>query len=188
MTLRKIVSKLPNFISRYFGIRIKKCKQKTRLKVRPTTFYFSVILECLLFIAIGKIQGWEFALWFSEQITRFLWKMSKWAILSKKRAIRIFYWANLSKSLTVALFWLAILSNCSRSLIFGEQPERFAHSRSFVMSTWAICLHHSWKKRVWVNHSFFSKLTKNVQKIQFNSKFFERITRFCEQKSKWVIC
>ena len=128
MTLRKIVSKLPNFISRYFGIRIKKCKQKTRLKVRPTTFYFSVILECLLFIAIGKIQGWEFALWFSEQITRFLWKMSNslkktsnsHILVSEPERIakgRSFY---LIKLLTVAHFWWATWAISSQLLFCHE--------------------------------------------------------------------
>ena len=131
MTLRKIVSKLPNFISRYFGIRIKKCKQKTRLKVRPTTFYFSVILECLLFIAIGKIQGWEFALWFSEQITRFLWKMSNSLKKTSNSHILVseperiaqghsFLVSNLIKLLTVAHFWWATWSICSQSLFCPE--------------------------------------------------------------------
>ena len=57
----------------------------------------------------------------------------------------------------------------THSLIFGEQPERFAHDCSFLLNnlsellmvahfwwaTWAICSHHSPKKREWANHSFF---------------------------------
>ena len=77
------------------------------------------------------------------------------------------------------------------SLIFGEQPERFAHPSSFMMShlsesltlayfwraTWTICSHRSilvsdlsdllkslYKKREWANWSFCKKLTKKTYK------------------------
>ena len=45
-----------------------------------------------------------------------------------------------------------LVSDLSESLIFGEQPEQIAH---FWWATWAICSHHSPKKREWANHSFF---------------------------------
>ena len=51
--------------------------------------------------------GWEFARWFSEQIARFFQKNERKSYLLKKTR---------------------------DSLIFGNWPERFAHSSSFVMS------------------------------------------------------
>ena len=85
-------------------------------------------------------QGWEFAHRFSEQIARFLQKMSEslvfcekmseWAILSKKRAIR-------SKKRAIcsfAHFYSATWAIRSWSLICGEQPEQIAHGSSFLVS------------------------------------------------------
>ena len=59
-------------------------------------------------------------------------KMSKWAIRSKKRAIR-----------SVAQFWWGTWAIRSWLLIFGEQPERIAHIAHFCWATWAIRSHCS---------------------------------------------
>ncbi len=65
---------------------------------------------------MGIKQGWEFAHRFSERIARFLRKNERMSDSLKKTSdslIRSFLVSDLSNSLT--------------SLIFGEQPERFAH-------------------------------------------------------------
>ena len=86
----------------------------------------------------------------------------------KKRAIRSF-----------THFWWATWTNHSWSLIFGEQPEQFAH----------ITHYHSVKKRKWANHWFFSKnLHKTYQKKHFSQILLSASLVFCEQKSKWAIC
>ena len=64
----------------------------------------------------------------------FLWQdgwMSDWL---KKWVICSFLVSDLSDLLMVAHFWWATWVNRAWSLIFSERPERFAHSRSFVMS------------------------------------------------------
>ena len=71
----------------------------------------------------------------------------------------------------------------SHLLSFGERPELFPHGRSFLVSdlskalmvvhfwwvNWAICSHHSWKKREWACESL--GLKKTYQKIKFQSNF-----------------
>ena len=94
--------------------------------------------------------------------------------------------------------------NPSALLIFGERPVRFAHGCSFLVSdlsysltvahlswpTWAICSHGCFKKRKWANGSFkkktYKKTFKNVPKIWFYSKKFERIAPFF-YLSEWAI-
>ena len=66
------------------------------------------------------MQGWEFAHRFFERIARFLPKNKRMSDSLKKMSdslIRSFLVSDLSDSLT--------------SLIFGEQPERFAHIAHF---------------------------------------------------------
>ena len=85
-------------------------------------------------------QGWEFAHRFSERIARFLRKNERMSDSLKKTSnslISSFLVSDLSKSLMVAHIWWATWANCSflvsdlsdslTSLIFGEQPKRFAH-------------------------------------------------------------
>ena len=58
-------------------------------------------------IFIMDFQGWEFAHLISERIARFLSKNERFAQKNER---------------------------FTHSLIFGEQPERFAHDRSFPLS------------------------------------------------------
>ena len=52
----------------------------------------------------------------------------------------LFYHEGHEHLLTVALFWWVTWVNCSWLHIFGEQPERFAHSCSFLSwAIWANC-------------------------------------------------
>ena len=81
--------------------------------------------------------GLEFTHWFSERITCFWRKNEQMSDLLQKKAI------------------------CSWSLIFCEQPERFAHGCSFLVSnlskllivahfwwaTWVFCSHRSFLMR-----------------------------------------
>ena len=123
------------------------------------------------------LQGWEFAHRFSEQIARFLKKMSDWLKKTSDSLICSF-------------------------LVSIEQPERIAHGCSFLVSdlseslmvahfwwvTWAIRSHRSFlvsdlsdlltsliKKGVMSESLIFFKRTKNVLKIQLLSNFFEQI-------------
>ena len=73
-------------------------------------------------------QGWEFAHRFSGRIARFFEKNERTSdLLKKKRAIHSF-----------AHFGWATWANRSWSLIFGGQPERFAHIAHFWWANWAI--------------------------------------------------
>ena len=100
-------------------------------------------------------------------------------------------WANerfAQKNKQFAHFWCLIWANRSRLLIFGEQPERFAHSHSFVMSNLNDSLTSLFKKREWAKRSFFKNLQKTFKKgpkIQFYSNLFEWITRFLWVK-EWM--
>ena len=58
----------------------------------------------------------------------------------------------------------------------------------FWWATWAICSHHSLKKRKWVNHSFFSKNLQKCTKKHFSKILLSESLVFCEQNSKWAIC
>ena len=95
--------------------------------------------------------------------------MSKWVICSKKWAICSF-----------THFWWATWAIRSWSLIFGEQPERIAHGRSFLVSDLSDRSHCPPKMREWANGSFFKikkpyiKHTKN-KILDFLPKIFERI-------------
>ena len=89
--------------------------------------------------------------------------MSEWAICSKKQAIRSF-----------THFWWATWANCSWLLIFGEQPERFAHIAHFWWVTLAIHSHHSIKKREWAHGSFIVSIRANE--------------RFAKKTSDSLIC
>ena len=79
---------------------------------------------------IKKNQGWEFAHQFSEPISRFLRKNELMSNLLKKN------------------------KRFAHSLIFGEQPERFAHSLSFLVSYLSDSL-----------ISLFKNFFKNLQKM-----------------------
>ena len=100
-------------------------------------------------------------------------------------------WANerfAQKNKRFAHFWWATWANRSWLLIFGEQPERFAHSHSFVMSNLNDSLTSLFKKREWAKRSFFKNLQKTFKKgpkIQFYSNLFEWITRFLWVK-EWM--
>ena len=90
-----------------------------------------------MYLIVSQIQGWVFARQFSEWIASFLHKnerMSNSLLKMSDVLICSFLVNNLSNSLTVAHFWWVTWVNRSRLLIFGEQPERFAHSCSFVIS------------------------------------------------------
>ena len=88
---------------------------------------------------------------------------------------RSFLVSNLSESLIVA--------HCC-SFLVSELSELLTVTH-FWWATWAICSHHSLKKRKWANHSFFSK---NLQKKNILVKFCWANSFFCELKSKWAIC
>ena len=108
-------------------------------------------------------QGWEFAHSFSERIERF----------SKK-------WANVLFAQKNTQF--------ANSLIFVEQPERFAHGCSFLVSnlsesltvahfwwaTWAVRSNCSLNKREWANRSFL--------------KTYESLTVALLSWATWAIC
>ena len=114
----------------------------------------------------------------NEQMSNSLKKMSNSHILvSEPERIaqgHSFLVSNLIKLLTVAHFWWATWAIRSQSL--------FCHEHLSDLLTSLL------KKEGMSESLIFSKLIKNVQKIQFNSNLFERITRFDEQKSKWAIC
>ena len=78
------------------------------------------------------------SLMFSERITRFLQKNEGMSESLKKRAICSFLVSSLSESLMYAHFWWATWANRSWPLIFGEQPERFAHIANFWWADWVI--------------------------------------------------
>ena len=100
-------------------------------KTEPRTKYFARVLfspqkEYIIYIQyISSTTAGTSLICFPSELLVFCPKMSKWAIRSKKLAIHSF-----------AHFWWATWAICSRSLIsserceriiFGEQPERFAH-------------------------------------------------------------
>ena len=84
----------------------------------------------------------------NKWIARFLPKNERMSDSLQKRAIRSF-----------AHFWWATWAIGSCSLIYGKQPERFAHIAQFWWATWAIHSHHSPKKREWAIRSFFKSKT-----------------------------
>ena len=128
---------------------------------------------------------------FPSEYLIFCKKMSELAIHSKKHAICSFLVSDLSDSLMFAQFWWAIWANRSWSLSFVEQPERFAHSHSFVMSDLSNSLTSLfWKGRMSEALGFLNlqkKTFTKCKKIQIYSIFFERFTRCRERKSKWAI-
>ena len=128
---------------------------------------------------------------FPSEYLVFCKKMSELAIHSKKHAICSFLVSDLSDSLMFAQFWWAIWANRSWSLSFVEQPERFAHSHSFVMSDLSNSLTSLfWKGRMSEALGFLNlqkKTFTKCKKIQIYSIFFERFTRCRERKSKWAI-
>ena len=71
-----------------------------------------------------------------------------------------FLGSTLSDMLMVAHFWWATLANPSWSLIFGQQPERFAHIPHFWWGAWAILSHRSPTKREWGNKKKYIKHSK----------------------------
>ena len=97
-----------------------------------------------------KQSGWANCLFFKTYkktnkktiLFKYFWVnrsffVSERAIHSEKTSdsLRLlFYHEGHEHLLTVALFWWVTWVNCSWLHIFGEQPERFAHSGSFVMS------------------------------------------------------
>ena len=101
------------------------------------------------------------------------------------------FWANCS----FTHFSWATWANCSWLLIFGEQPERFAHMAHFWWATWAMRSHRSLKKREWANCSclfYYKKRLKNTILVKVfwamskwaNSQLlFER----SEWMSKWAL-
>ena len=115
-------------------------------------------------------------------------KMSSYAKFAKIAGLEIHssvFWVNhlfVAKKLSESLicskirvicsfshFWCATWANCSWWLIFGERPEQFSHSCSFVMSN-LIRSNPSLKKREQANHCF-------------KKTFFVRFAQ-----KKWVIC
>ena len=96
---------------------------------------------------------------FLSELLIFCEKMSEWAICSKKRAICSF-----------TPFWWATWAIHSWSLIFGEQPDRFAQIAHFWWAKWAICSHGSLKKREWANRSFFY-VQKRTKRYNFSHIF-----------------
>ena len=100
---------------------------------------------------MSKLQGWEFAHWFSEGITRFLRKTDQISNFLKKT---------------------------SNLLIFGEWPERFAYGCSFLVkdvsellmvahfwwATWAACSHCSFLVRA-LSDSLTSLIKQRNEKI-----------------------
>ena len=86
----------------------------------PVMKITNVIFKLFFFdFCVRKIQGWEFAHQFSEQIARFLRKNER----SERFAHGLsFLVSDLNRS-----FLVSKLSNSLTSLNFGERPERFAH-------------------------------------------------------------
>ena len=70
-------------------------------------------------------------------------KMSDSLKKTSDSLIRSFLVSEMSNSLMDAHFWWAKWTNCSWSLIFGEQNEQFAHMAHFWWATWAIRSHRS---------------------------------------------
>ena len=109
-------------------------------------------------------QGWEYAqLVFNfEWITRFLRKMSEWAICSKKQAIH-----------SLAHFWWAKWAIPSWSLIFGERPEWFAYCCSIKNSDWA----KSDRSDSLLGVKRWGNCKKTYEKYDIVSNVLERIAR-----------
>ena len=81
----------------------------------------------------------------NEQFAHFLNKKNRIYNILKNKILDFLakiFWANHS----FAHFLWATWANRSWSLIFGEQPERFAHIAHFWWATWAIHSHCSPKK------------------------------------------
>ena len=74
------------------------------------------------------------------------------------------------------------------SFLVSDLNESFMVTH-FWWETWAICSHHSLKKRKWANHSFFQKTyKKRTHEKHFSQILLSKLLVFCDQKSKWVIC
>ena len=108
-------------------------------------------------------QGWEFAHRFSERIPRFLPKNEQMSDLLKKWAI------------------------CSFAH-FGEQPERFAHDRSFPLSdlSKSVLVTHFWWA-TWAIPSHRSFLVSNPSDLLtlLTKKGNERIAHFLNKKKRY---
>ena len=98
---------------------------------------------------IRSFDFWANCTFFVEKWAneRFAQKISIWLI-------RSFLVSNQSNSLMIAHFLWATWANCSWSLIFGEQPEGFAHIPHLIWVKWAIHSHRSPKKRKWGKMTF----------------------------------
>ena len=88
------------------------------------------------------------------------------------------------------------MNKLSKSLIFGERPEQFAHIAHFWWATSAICSHPSLKQRKWANRLFekktYKKSTKNKILVKFlwaNCLFFvsERANKWIAQKTSGLL-
>ena len=100
----------------------------------------------------------------------------QWAQKTSDSLICSFFVSNLSNSFPVAHFWWAIWANWSQALIFGEWPERFAYSHSFVMSNLSDLLTLLFKKE-WMSESlvFLKNLQKYFLKTYRKLDFFQQI-------------
>ena len=100
---------------------------------------------------------------------RFAQKMSDSLICS-------FLVSDLSDSLTIAHFLWVTWPNRSWLLIFGEQPEQFAHIAHLTWAKWAIHSHRSPKKRKWAKMS--NSLIFSIFFIKIVYKTYYSKTRF----------
>ena len=82
-----------------------------------------------------------------EQIARFLWANDQFAKKTSDLLIRSFIMSTLSESLTLLVAHLSweTWAIRSRLLICHERPERFTHSRSFVLGNLSESPSHSFE-------------------------------------------
>ena len=146
------------------------------IDIRVSLFWMYSIIQCNTYFqyqfghfkeqkGIIKTRSGNSLIGFLSELLVFLRKNERMSDLLKKTSdllIGSFLVSDLSDSLMVTQFWWANWANHSWSLIFGEQPEVFAHVALFWWVTWAIHSHFSLKKRKRANRSFLK--IKNVYK------------------------
>ena len=130
----------------------------------------------------------ELSYWISSQKRKSLWNRFCLFIWGHGWELASF-WQKMSN-------WVIHSKKTSDLLIFGEQPERYTHGCSFLVSELCDKLTMLFKKEGMSKFLFIlNNLQKTYIKIQFYSKSFERIAHFLwaeEQMSdllkKSVIC
>ena len=123
---------------------------------------------------LPKIQGWEFAHRFSEQIAFCLWRNERMSNSVKRTSdllIRSFLVIDLGYSLTIAHFWWVSWANRSWCLFLVSNLGHLLTVTLFSWATWAIRSHRSLKKRDWANHSL-KPFFKTYKKHDFIHIFF----------------